>query len=200
MCRRNLSPNGVASISYNTYPGWYLREGIRDLMRYHVGHLVDPRQKIAQAHAVLDFMVSVCDENELHGQLLKHELELIREVDESYLYHEHLEDYNQPTYFHEFIERADRHGLQYLSESNVSRMLMLDLPEKVRESLREAPHDPPGAVPRFPAQRRLSHDAVVPPRDRTGSRVAGASHGPLPRATLGPTRSRRKPIWAATSP
>ncbi|MCX7426729.1 MAG: class I SAM-dependent methyltransferase [Planctomycetia bacterium] len=139
VCRRNLAPNGVASISYNTYPGWYLREGIRDLMRYHVDQISDPRQRIAQARAVLDFMVSVCDERQLHGQLLKHELKLIREVDESYLYHEHLEDYNQPTYFHEFIDRAAQHGLQYLSESNVSRMLMLDLPEKAREALREAP-------------------------------------------------------------
>jgi methyltransferase-like protein/2-polyprenyl-3-methyl-5-hydroxy-6-metoxy-1,4-benzoquinol methylase len=139
ICRRNLVPNGVAAVSYNTYPGWHLRAAIRDLMRYHVGHLQDPRQKIAQALAVLDFMSSACDENETYGRLLKGELKLVGEVDKSYLYHEHLEDHNQPMYFHEFIESAERHGLQYLAESNVSRMLMANLPMKAQEMLSEAP-------------------------------------------------------------
>lgn len=139
VCRHNLTPNGVALISYNTYPGWHLRAVVRDLMRYHVGHIPSARQKIAQAHAVLDFMVSACDENELYGQVLKQELELVRDVDESYLYHEHLEDHNQPTYFHEFVELAGQHGLQYLAESNVSRMLTADLPPRVQAALHEAP-------------------------------------------------------------
>jgi methyltransferase-like protein/SAM-dependent methyltransferase len=138
-CWRNLAPNGVAVVSYNTYPGWHFRAAVRDLMRYHAGQFQGARQQIAQAQAVLDFMVEACDENKPYGRLLKEELRLIRAVDESYLYHEHLEDYNQPTYFHEFIESAERHGLQYLSESNVSRMLTIDFPPKVQEALEESP-------------------------------------------------------------
>ncbi|MGO8751118.1 MAG: methyltransferase regulatory domain-containing protein [Thermoguttaceae bacterium] len=139
ICRQNLVPNGVAIVSYNTYPGWRLRGLVRDLMRYHVDPLPTARQKIAQAHAVLDFMASACDESLLHGQLLKRELELLRGLDGSYLYHEHLEDYNQPVYFHEFIELAEEHGLQYLAEANVSRMGMAGLPERVQTALAEAP-------------------------------------------------------------
>jgi methyltransferase-like protein len=139
VCRRNLAPSGVAIISYNTYPGWHLRAAVRDLMRYHVSQFEGARRRIAQAHAVLDFMAAACDENQPYGRLLKQELKLVREADESYLYHEHLEDFNQPTYFHEFIERAGQHGLQYLSEANVSRMLTVDLPPRVQEALCEAP-------------------------------------------------------------
>ena len=139
VCQRNLASNGVALISYNTYPGWHLRAAVRDLMRYHVSQFEGARRRIAQAHAVLDFMATACDEGQPYGRLLKQELNLLREADESYLYHEHLEDFNQPTYFHEFIERAEQHGLQYLAESNVSRMLTVDLPPHVQAALREAP-------------------------------------------------------------
>jgi SAM-dependent methyltransferase len=32
LCAAALAPNGLALISYNTYPGWYMRTMIRDLM------------------------------------------------------------------------------------------------------------------------------------------------------------------------
>src|SRR5690606_28563248 len=35
VCKENLSPNGVAYVSYNTYPGWNLVNSVRDMMRYH---------------------------------------------------------------------------------------------------------------------------------------------------------------------
>src|SRR5688572_33293332 len=31
ICRESLSKNGVALISYNTYPGWHLRESVREM-------------------------------------------------------------------------------------------------------------------------------------------------------------------------
>src|SRR5207247_7326990 len=30
VCRKNLAPNGVAYVSYNTLPGWHMRGMIRD--------------------------------------------------------------------------------------------------------------------------------------------------------------------------
>ena len=35
ICKENLAPNGVAYVSYNTYPGWRMRGMIRDMMLYH---------------------------------------------------------------------------------------------------------------------------------------------------------------------
>ena len=32
ICKQNLSENGIAYVTYNTYPGWRLRGMIRDLM------------------------------------------------------------------------------------------------------------------------------------------------------------------------
>ncbi|MCY2962905.1 MAG: class I SAM-dependent methyltransferase, partial [Planctomycetota bacterium] len=35
VCSRNLSPGGVAYISYNTYPGWFMRGMVRRMMGFH---------------------------------------------------------------------------------------------------------------------------------------------------------------------
>ena len=35
LCQNHLAPQGVAYISYNTYPGWHMRGMIRDMMLYH---------------------------------------------------------------------------------------------------------------------------------------------------------------------
>src|SRR5438067_313897 len=42
ICARQLSPDGVALVSYNTYPGWFVRQMVRELMLYHVGPVAEP--------------------------------------------------------------------------------------------------------------------------------------------------------------
>ena len=34
ICNKNLSDNGIAYVSYNTYPGWKRLEQLRDIMLY----------------------------------------------------------------------------------------------------------------------------------------------------------------------
>ncbi|MEX1042790.1 MAG: class I SAM-dependent methyltransferase, partial [Pirellulaceae bacterium] len=46
VCRDNLQEQGVAFISYNTYPGWHMRGMIRDMMQYHVRNFEDPPRRI----------------------------------------------------------------------------------------------------------------------------------------------------------
>jgi len=68
--------------------------------------------------------------------LKKEELELIRNVKDSYLFHDHLEEVNQPVYFHQFMEHAGRHGLQFLAEADPRSALGRDLKPEVREKVR----------------------------------------------------------------
>src|SRR5262249_30408638 len=37
VCAGHLAPNGVAYVSYNTYPGWHIPGAVRAMMRYHAG-------------------------------------------------------------------------------------------------------------------------------------------------------------------
>lgn len=136
ICRRQLTPHGIAYISYNTYPGWHLRRIARDLMQYASQEFADPKQKIQQARAVLKFMAkSAPKQTSPYAVTLDTESDLLESAPDSYLFHEHLEDVNTPLYFHQFVQRATIHGLQYLSEA-WQHMLIDELPEEVSESLR----------------------------------------------------------------
>jgi SAM-dependent methyltransferase len=133
---RQLSPHGIAYISYNTYPGWHLRESVRHMMRYHAMPFDTPAERIEQARAMLDFLTgAVPQEGNAYGQVLARELELLARCSDSYLYHEHLEPTNAPLYFHQFAERAAGHGLQYLAEADFAAMLTGRFPPEVAATL-----------------------------------------------------------------
>ncbi|HID29405.1 MAG TPA: class I SAM-dependent methyltransferase, partial [Desulfobacterales bacterium] len=75
----NLAPQGIAYVSYNTFPGWHMREMVRHMMLYHANQFEESSKRIEQARALMDFLArSVPTENNYYGMLLKSELELIR--------------------------------------------------------------------------------------------------------------------------
>lgn len=141
ICRENLSSEGVAYISFNTYPGWHFREMIREMMLYHTRKYSDPLTQIAQARTLLEFLAQAAPPDNAYGIVLTDELKLLRQHSDSYLFHDHLEDTNVPVYFHEFIERAARHGLQYLAETDVSGMMIDNFRGNVAETLRKLSND-----------------------------------------------------------
>ena len=135
ICGENLSPQGVAYISYNTFPGWHFRGIIREAMIYHASQFQEPAVKAAQGRALLDFLASAVPEGQAYGLMLKDEINILKNQKDYYLLHEHLEDVNFPTYFHGFIERAQEKGLQFLSEAELSVMLTSQFPQNVRDTL-----------------------------------------------------------------
>ncbi|MBL8850000.1 MAG: methyltransferase regulatory domain-containing protein [Planctomycetaceae bacterium] len=120
ICGAHLAPHGVAFVSYNTQPGWHLRGMVREMMLYHVAEFADPQDRISQSQAFLDFMVRFApNPDKAYARLLRDEMERLRDRPRTYLFHEHLEDCNQPIYFHEFMSRASAAGLQYLSDDTL---------------------------------------------------------------------------------
>jgi methyltransferase-like protein/SAM-dependent methyltransferase len=123
VCSKNLTPKGIAYISYNTLPGWHIRGMIRDMMTYHTRQFARPEIKTRQARALLNFLAeAVPGENNPYGMHLQNELNLIRKMRDSYIRHEHLENDNNAFYFHQFVEKAESHDLQYLGEANFGIM------------------------------------------------------------------------------
>lgn len=139
ICRNNLNPSGVALVSYNVYPGWHFLEGVRDMMLFHTRPYTKTGEKIRQARAVLDLMGANANPETPYGRMLAREMDRIRRADDTYLFHDHLETENNPLYFHEFVERAGRRGLQYLSDSNFPRMMPHGIPKQVAQALAKAP-------------------------------------------------------------
>jgi len=118
ICAQNLRPNGVAYVSYNTYPGWHARGLVREILRYHVRQRVEAHDRVAAAREFLEELGQmVSDKESSYARILKKEDELLREAGDHYLFHEHLEDTNQPCYFHEFAGCAAAHGLLCFSEA-----------------------------------------------------------------------------------
>jgi SAM-dependent methyltransferase len=141
VCRQKLTDNGVAYIDYNTYPGWAPLETLRKLMRLHTQGLNDPRQAVSQALAILDFLSHFTQTADAdYAAFLKKEIQRLTETARQpdgwvYIFHEYLEDNNQPVYFHQFAERIQRHGLQYLGEAVYAHMGFHGYPDEVAEVL-----------------------------------------------------------------
>src|SRR5262249_14105371 len=131
-----LAPNGVAYVSYNTYPGWHMRGMIREMLRYHAFRFDAPEMRIGQARALLDFLTqSAKQDTGPYGALLRRELDLMKPQADDYLYPEQLDDVNDPVYFHQFSARAGAHGLRYLGEARVSTMVTGNFGPEVQKTL-----------------------------------------------------------------
>jgi methyltransferase-like protein len=97
---------------------------------------------VRQARNLLDFLAkSVGKENTPYSLLLQGELESVRRSSDSYLYHEHLEDVNEPVYFYQFAERAAAHGLKYLGEVDLRVMVPGNYPPEVENVLQMLAQD-----------------------------------------------------------
>lgn len=139
ICRDHLAPQGVAIVSYNTFPGWHQRRMIRDMMRFHTKAFTDPQKRIEQARAFLTFMTKAVPNDSAYGRSLHEEFRSLTNVDEAYIFHEQLEEVNEPKYFHEFADQAAAHGLQYLSEVELSNLQLERYPQPVAQVLAKMP-------------------------------------------------------------
>ena len=136
ICERHLAPTGIAYISYNTLPGWRMRGMVREAMQFHATQVADPRLRVAEARAMLDFLAqSLRADPSAYASALREEAERVRHQADYYVFHEYLEEVNDPVYFHQFMERVSRHGLRYLADTDFASMLSSDLAPEVKETL-----------------------------------------------------------------
>lgn len=133
----NLASHGIAYVSYNTYPGWHIREIFRNMMRFHSMQFPEAEQQIQQAKAMIDFLMNSlpAEKNPYGGALFKSTIDRIKSGDNSYLFHEYLEEVNTPTYFYQFASRVDKYGLQYLGEADFPSMFFNDFPKDLAKML-----------------------------------------------------------------
>jgi SAM-dependent methyltransferase/methyltransferase-like protein len=120
---RHLSPGGVAYLSYNTLPGWRMRGMLRDMLLFHVREERAPRRRLDLAYGFLEALDRALDGlAALSARYLRHEIDYLRKAHPSYVYHEYLEEANEPLLFTDFMRRASAHGLQYLCDAELHTM------------------------------------------------------------------------------
>jgi SAM-dependent methyltransferase len=122
LCARALAPQGVAMVSYNAYPGSRLREVIREMALYHIRDVTEPAERLARAKGLLRFLGKAWPEPTDVRFWVGKQADLALNRVRDNLYHDELEVDYRPVYFHQFMEHAGRHGLQYLGESDFFEM------------------------------------------------------------------------------
>ncbi len=138
ICYRLLARNGVAYISYNTYPGWHIRGIVRDMMFYRGMQFSDAETRLAQAKSLVEFVAQASlTSDSPYRQMLQGEFRQLGRVNDYYLHHEFLEEHNQPLYFHEFAQRLAVNGLQYLGDAEFSTMLSTNFSSDVAKTLND---------------------------------------------------------------
>lgn len=138
ICQRHLAPNGVAYISYNTYPGWHIRGIVRDIMLYRGMQFAEPAARLKQAKQLVEFVAQATRGADTPYQaLLQSELTHMGQMEDYYLHHDHLEENNHPVYFHDFAKRLAVNGLQYLGEADFSMMVSTNFSPEVAKTLNE---------------------------------------------------------------
>lgn len=147
LCRRSLTPHGVAYISYNTYPGWHMLTAMREMMLYHTANESDPKTQVEKAQALIE-LIAEANTGEtpmpygafsstyasliqayLHGNLASEERHY------SLLLHDELSEVNEPFYFHQFVAALDKAGLRYVGDADFNSMLTTNIPTEVAARL-----------------------------------------------------------------
>ena len=112
-----LSPTGVAFVSYNALPGSRIRQIAWDALHFHTDCIDDPRERLAAARALLRVLAEPQQTHwKADGPLRSGFAELVARND-SALLHDDLAQPNDAFYFHEFEAHARRHGLAYLGDA-----------------------------------------------------------------------------------
>lgn len=116
-----LSPHGIAYVSFNTLPGWSHLRALREMLLYHTERYPDPLEKFDQARAFVTFLreTSPDGDGSWRARMLADFEQLLSRYEPAYFLHEYLESTNEPCYFHEFMARAEGHGLQYVCEASI---------------------------------------------------------------------------------
>lgn len=133
----NLADDGIAYISYNTYPGWKAREVIRDAMLLRSAKETDPTRRLALARGIVDFLSDHVPDGALLKAAMKDGSAIVNKYDPTYLAHEFLEPFNAPMYFQQFVEKANGHGLAYLGDAIHQIMFLQNYPEGIQKPLQD---------------------------------------------------------------
>ncbi|MGB2623109.1 MAG: class I SAM-dependent methyltransferase [Candidatus Acidiferrum sp.] len=123
ICGAHLSPNGVAFVSYNTTPAGRVRQILREMTAFHEKRTAKSASRVQTNKNFLDAISRVTDKRSPWKTLLQEELKLTFNRDEKVVFHDDLADCFLPVSFGDFVERAAKCGLQYLSEAHLGEMI-----------------------------------------------------------------------------
>ena len=135
ICRDNLSENGVAYVSYKTYPGWKAHEIVRDAMLLRAGREGDIKQRLSLGRGMIDFLRAHARGGSVLAKAIEQDHGTIAHADANYVAHDYFAAFNTPCYFVDFVRHADAHGMTYLAEADPKSMFAANYGEDIARPL-----------------------------------------------------------------
>jgi len=135
LCASALSEHGVAYVSYNALPGGHPRRALREMLAYHLDAIEQPEQRMTAARGLLKLLGAAGEADAELAKTLGAEARKLSEHVDGLFFHDTLARENLPLYFHEFVARANAHGLRYLTEAEFSETQLGALPQQLQGAL-----------------------------------------------------------------
>ncbi|MGE3690810.1 MAG: methyltransferase regulatory domain-containing protein [Novosphingobium sp.] len=120
--RERLSTEGIAYVSYNVLPGWRLNQPLRDAFRLLIPDSHSPLDRVRMVRSLLEFFRDNAVDNSPFGAMLRNAPERLAGLPDDYVFHEYMEEANEPVAFSQFAEHAKANGLTFLAESELQTM------------------------------------------------------------------------------
>ena len=149
ICQEMLTPQGVAYVSYNAYPGSHFRDLARGMMRFHASAFDSVEDKLGQARGLLKFLSESRIKPDYYMEAIRGEYQRVAKYADEAFFHDDLNDFNQPFYLHEFITDAKRHGLQFVGEAASNHLNLEKLTPQTAQKLAELEAGDPVAYEQF---------------------------------------------------
>jgi len=106
------------------------------MMLMHTAGIKDMPSRVSQGKALIKFLADSCSEDTPYGKYLRQELELLKNVDDSYIAHDFFEIENDALYLTDFLKSAAAHKLQYLGDAEPATMVVDNLPAEAAKTLK----------------------------------------------------------------
>ena len=136
----HLAEDGIAYISYNTYPGWHTMEEVRQLMMFSNRDKAQFNHKEKVLHgktigSIVGSQILKYDNLKERNSKFLGALRSVMQKDEYYVGHDHLEPNNDPVYFYQFNDHLEAHNLAYLCDADLTLSMVRSFDADIADTL-----------------------------------------------------------------
>ena len=136
----HLADNGIAYVSYNTYPGWHTMEEVRQLMLFaNRGYdELTHKEKVLRGKTVGSLVgAQILNYDNLKERNSKFlgALRSVMQKDDYYVGHDHLEPHNDPCYFYQFNDHLKAHNLTYVCDDDLTLSMVRTYDDSIADKL-----------------------------------------------------------------
>ena len=136
----HLADNGIAYVSYNTYPGWHTMEEVRQLMLFaNRGHDESThKEKVLRGKTVGSLVgAQILNYDNLKERNSKFlgALRSVMQKDDYYVGHDHLEPHNDPCYLYQFNDHLKANNLAYVGDADLTLSMVRTYDESIADKL-----------------------------------------------------------------